>query len=257
MTTSSRRPRFLTSAALLLLASLTGCGASADDASPERRDFPAGSRLTITKDEGDLDIRPADVENVQVTRWFDRWLLIGGEPTATWKLAGDRLTLATDCGALIGGCAVRYEVLVPRNLAVAIEGQNGTVSATGFGAALRIRSDNGAITVDGATGPLDLRSENGELRATATRSPRVSATSENGRVDLSFAAPPRQVAVTTENGEVRVTVPPAAYKVTTATDSGDVRTELPTRPSASRSITVRTENGPIALSTARRTADGS
>ncbi|TDC55288.1 hypothetical protein E1281_13205 [Actinomadura sp. KC345] len=251
MTPSFRRSLPLAAGTPLLLASLTGCGASADDAAAEQRDFgPAGTRLTITKDQGDLDIRPADVKNVQVTRRFDRWALIGGEPTATWDLAGDRLTLSTDCGALIGGCAVRYRVLVPRGLAVGIEGENGAISATGFGAALRIRSTNGSIKVDGATGPLDLRSENGELRSTTTRSPQLSATSQNGKVDLSFAAPPQRVAVTTENGEVNVTAPRATYKITTTTDSGDVHTDIPTDPSALRSITARTDSGAITLTTA-------
>ncbi|GAA2119471.1 DUF4097 family beta strand repeat-containing protein [Actinomadura napierensis] len=251
MTTSFRRSFPLATGSLLLVALLTGCGASADDAQPERRDFgPVGSRLTIAKDGGDLDIRPADVKNVQVTRRFDRWALIGGEPAATWNLSGDRLTLATDCGTLIGGCAVRYRVLVPRNLTVGIEGENGTISATGFSAALRIRSSNGAIAVTGATGPLDLRSENGGLRSTATRSPQVSATSESGEVDLSFATAPRQVAVTTENGEVKVTVPRAAYNVTTTTDSGDVRADVPKDASAPRSITARTDSGSITLGTA-------
>ena len=248
MTTSFRRALAPAAGALLLPALLTGCGASAADAPPEQRDFgPVGARLTIAKDQGDLDVRPADVQNVRVTRRFGRWSLIGGKPTATWRLAGDRLTLATDCGGLIGGCAVRYEVLVPRGLPVGVEGDNGTISATGFSAALRVRSSNGAIKVAGAAGPLDLRSENGELRSTAIRSPQVSAASQSGRVDLSFAAAPRQVSATTENGDVHVTVPRAAYKVTATTDSGDVRTDLPEDDSSPRSITARTDSGAIIL----------
>jgi hypothetical protein len=250
LTPAPRRALLPAAGALLLLAPLTGCGASADDAAPQRRDFdPPGSRLTITKDQGDLDIRPADVAKVQVTRWFDRWTFIGGKPTATWELAGDQLTLATDCGTLIGGCAVRYRVLVPRDLAVGIQGQNGTISATGFSTALSIRSTNGAIRVAGATGPLALRTENGGLRSTDTRSPQVRAVSESGKVDLSFAAAPRQVAVTTENGEVNVTVPRAAYKVATTTDSGDVHADVPKDAAAPRSITVRTDSGAITLRT--------
>ncbi|OLT33234.1 hypothetical protein BJF79_08125 [Actinomadura sp. CNU-125] len=254
MLPSPRRSLPLATGALLLLAPLTGCGASADDAAPERRDFgPVGSRLTIAKDRGDLDVRPADVENVQVTRRFDRWNVIGTDPSVTWDLTGDRLTLSTDCGTLVGGCAVRYEVLVPRGVAVGVQGQNGTISAAGFAAALSIRSTNGAIRVDGATGPLDLRTESGEVRSTATGSQRLSATTQNGTVDLSFAAAPTQATVTTENGEVNMTVPRTPYKVTTTTDSGDVRADVPTDASAPRSITVRTESGAIALNTA---ADG-
>ncbi|MEW2353024.1 DUF4097 family beta strand repeat-containing protein [Spirillospora sp. NPDC029432] len=255
MTTSLRR-RFrrsapLATAALIVLAALAGCGASADDARPESRSFgPVGDRLTIVKDSGDLDIRPADVDEVQITRRFDRWALIGGDPTATWKLTGDRLTLATDCGALIGGCAVRYQVLVPRSLALNIEGDNGRVSATGLSAALGIRTANGTITVTDATGPLDLRTENGEVRSASTRAERVSATTQNGQVTLAFAAAPRQVAVTTENGEVDITVPRTAYKVTTTTDSGDVRADIPQDATAPRSITARTDSGAITLTAA-------
>lgn len=250
MTPSFRCALPLAAGALLASASLAGCGASAADAAPEQRAFgPVGARLTIAKDAGDLDIRPADVREVRVTRRFDRWALIGGKPSATWRLSGGRLTLATDCDTLVGGCDVRYEVLVPRGLAVSVEGQNGTITAKGFSAALRVRSANGAIVVDGAAGPLDLRSENGELRSRATRSREVSAESRNGGVDLSFADVPRRVAVTTESGEVRVTVPRAAYKVSTATESGDVRADVPADASSPRSISARTESGAITLRT--------
>ncbi|GAA2442733.1 DUF4097 family beta strand repeat-containing protein [Actinomadura vinacea] len=252
MITSYRRPLVRTAGALLALASLTACGASADDAAPEQRDFgPVGDRLTIVMDNGDLDVRPADVDRVRVTRRFTRWSVVGTKPAAKWTINGDRLTLATDCGGLIGGCEVRYRVLVPRKAALSIEGENGKISATGFGTALRIRGDNGAITVNGSTGPLDLGSENGELRATATRSARVSATSQSGKVTLSFDAVPQQVLTTTENGEVTVEVPRATYKVTTTTDSGEVRAGVPADPASPRTITARTENGSITLNTRR------
>ncbi|MFD0854998.1 DUF4097 family beta strand repeat-containing protein, partial [Actinomadura adrarensis] len=209
------------------------CGASADDAEPETRDFgPVTGRLTIAKDNGDLTVRPADVGEVRVTRRFDRWSVIGGRPTATWELRGNRLTLATDCGTFIGGCEVRYEVVVPQDLALDVQGQNGR------------------ITVTGASGPLSLKTENGTLHANGTRSGRVDATSENGEVDLAFAAVPDQVDVTTDNGAVTIAVPDAAYRVTTASDNGDVSAALPSDDRSTRRINVRTANGSITLRTA-------
>ncbi|MFR9723020.1 DUF4097 family beta strand repeat-containing protein [Streptomyces sp. MS19] len=235
---------------LLALAFLTGCAPSADDAEPEQRSFePAGDRLTISKSNGDLDIRPADTAQIEVTRRFSGRSLIGTGPEATWEFEDDTLTLATDCG-LLGQCDVRYEVLVPRNLALAVEGDNGKITATGFDSALEIRTDNGAISVEDAAGGLTLSTENGELRATGLTSGRVDARSESGRVQLSFITAPERVETATDNGAVSIEVPDdTTYKVTTTTDSGDIRTDVPEDPHSPRTITASTDNGAITLHT--------
>jgi hypothetical protein len=249
---SHRPSRAFTAAggAVLALSALTGCGEPAGDAAPEKRGFgPVPDRLAVTSGNGDLDIRPADVGRVEVTRWFSRWSVIGSRPKATWDLRNGRLTLATDCGAVISGCDVRYRVLVPRNVALTIDADNGAVSASGFGTALQIRTDNGAVTVAGSTGPLSLRSQNGNLRATGIRSRRVDAASQSGEVHLSHTAVPDQANVTTENGAVILDVPKTTYKVTTTTDNGEVHTDVPRSAVSPHTITVRTDNGAITVRT--------
>lgn len=243
------RTLFAAGGALLALVALTGCsGGSSDDAEPEDRSFPlAGDQLTIAKDSGDLDVRPADVEEVEVTRWFSGGSGIGGGAEATWELAGDTLTLTTRCGGMLGQCDVRYEVLVPWAVTLTVEGENGTISAAGFETDLAIRSDNGAVSVEDASGDLTLNSDNGELRGTGIASSRVDAGSENGQVRLTFAVVPDQVEVTTENGAVTVEVPDAAYNVTTVTDSGEVSVDVPEDANSERTITARTDNGAITL----------
>ncbi|WP_238013819.1 DUF4097 family beta strand repeat-containing protein [Dactylosporangium sp. AC04546] len=237
-------------AAALTLIAATGCGASADDAEPEKRNFgPVADRLTITKTNGDLDVRPADVDEVEVTRWFSGRDGIRGDAEATWELAGERLTLATKCGAIIGPCNVRYEVLVPDGVALTVEGENGKITASGFGTALRIRSANGAVAVDDVSGPLTLNSDSGELRATGITSGRVEAGTQNGKVHLSFAAVPDDVTVTTNNGAVTVEVPNSTYKAITATDSDEVRVDLPQDANSPHAITIQTDNGAITLRT--------
>ncbi len=239
-------------AAVLALASLAGCGGSADSAEPERRRFgPVGDRLVISKNVGDLDIKPADVEEVQVTRRLSGQSLIGGRPKATWELKGDELTLSVDCGTLASRCSISYEVLVPRRVTPTIKGENGTISASGFGTGLRIRTGNGAVSVTDASGPLTLESENGELRATGVTSRRVDASSQNGQIHLSLTTVPDKVGVTTENGAVQVEVPKAAYKVVTTTENGSVSADVPRDDASPHTITIRTLNGPIALRTAR------
>ncbi|WP_432107616.1 DUF4097 family beta strand repeat-containing protein [Streptomyces sp. AA1529] len=232
---------------LLALAALTHFNVSADDAEPQKRSFaPVSDQLTVAKNNGELDIRPADVTQIEVTRQFASRSLPGGRPEATWDLTDERLTLATDCGPL-SLCDVRYEILVPKDVALTVEGDSGQVTATGFGMALKIRTDSGAIRVDNASGRLTLDTENGELRATRLTSNQVDVGSESGDVHLSFASIPEQVRTATENGALSIGLPNAAYKVITTTDSGDVRTDLPEDPNSSHTIRASTENGAITL----------
>ncbi|GAA3779938.1 DUF4097 family beta strand repeat-containing protein [Plantactinospora mayteni] len=255
MTTAHHRTRNLLSVvgALLALAALAGCGRSTDDAEPDRHAFAlTGDRLTISKNNGDLDVRPADIDQVEVTRWFSGRSGIGGTPKATWNLAGEELILTTRCGAIGGACDVRYQVRVPKDVALTIDGDNGKISASGFDTALRIRSDNGAVSVGDVSGDLTLHTDGGQLRATGITSGRVDAGSQNGEIHLSFTAVPDQVEVRTENGAVTVDVPHATYKVTTTTESGDVRVDVPKDADSSHALTARTDNGPITLRTTDR-----
>lgn len=257
MATSARTSRVLLFGAgaflvlALSLAALAVTGDSVDDEGPEKRSFrPPGDRLTIAKNDGDLDIRPAGVDRIEVTRRFSGWAM-PGSPEATWELEGHTLTLANDCGP-VGHCEARYEVRVPKETALTVEGDNGQITASGFDAPLRLRSDNGAITAKDISGRLTLETDSGDVRGTALTSPRVEAVSESGAVHLAFARVPGQVRTETDNGEVKIEVPDThtAYKVTTATDSGDVRADVPRDAKSPHAITVRTENGAITLRTA-------
>ncbi|MEI5103032.1 DUF4097 family beta strand repeat-containing protein [Streptomyces sp. PmtG] len=146
---------------------------------------------------------------------------------------------------------MRYEVRVPKNVRLTVEGDNGKTTAAGFDKPLRISSDNGAVDVSDSSGGLTLSSDSGELRATGITSHQVDADSDNGTVHLSFASAPDEVGVTTENGGVTVEVPDGTYKVTTKTDNGDVKTDVPTDANSGRAISARTDNGSITLRTSR------
>lgn len=223
------------------LGALTACG-SVDDAEPERTSFAlTGSSLTIRKDSGDLKVRPADVEEVEVTRWFT-----GDADEATWKLADDKLTLRTDCGFL-SSCEVRYEVLVPRETAVEVVGENGRVDARDFTGSLSVTTENGAIDVADVSGDLTLRSTSGDQSVTGSSSPQVDAQAENGTISLSFDGPPTAVAVQTDNGSVTLHVPDVAYAVEVDTDSGSVKSSVEEDPESPRRIEVTTDNGSVTL----------
>ncbi|MFE3828476.1 DUF4097 family beta strand repeat-containing protein [Streptomyces sp. NPDC059092] len=247
------RTSILAGGALLALVAVTGCGESTgDDNTPEKRSFgPVGDQLTISRSNGDLTVKPADVDEVEVTRWFSGWSAVGDKPKASWKLTGDALSLTTSCGSVISNCGARYEVLVPRRTALTIDGDNGRTTASGFTTDLDISSDNGAVTVSDSSGALTVRSGSGEVRATGLKSRRVEAGSDNGKVYLAFTAVPDQVGVKTDNGGVTVEVPDGTYKVTTKTDNGKVQVDVPNDAGSAHTITATTDNGGITVRTAR------
>lgn len=237
----------------LSLAVLVVSGGSVDDEGPEKRSFhPTGDRLTISKNDGDIDVRPADVDEIEVTRRFSGWAVLR-VPEARWGLKHHTLTLDTDCGP-VGHCEARYEVRVPKGTSLTVEGDNGNITASGFGTPLRIRSDNGAITAKDISGRLALDTDSGEVRGTGITSRRVEAVSQNGAVHLSFARVPDRVGTRTENGAVEIEVPDTrtAYKVLARTDNADVHTGVPKDTDSPHTVTVHTENGPITLRTAEQ-----
>jgi hypothetical protein len=232
----------------LTLTLLAGC-ASLDGVESEERTFgPVQDQITILLNRGDLDVRPADVEELQVTRWFTAGSGFGGRATTSWELDTGELVLDTDCGVIdLGGCRIRYEVLVPEDTALTVEGANGEITASEFSTELRITSDNGGVEVEGASGPLSMSSSNGRLHATDITSNRVEAESESGEVHVSFTGVPGRVAATTQNGALTLEVPDAEYDVTTTTDSGGVDSDLTDTPGSPNAITVTTDNGAIEL----------
>lgn len=57
---------------MFALGLLVGCGSSLDEAAPETRTFQLdGTTLSITTDNGAVELETGDVDEVDVTRWFD------------------------------------------------------------------------------------------------------------------------------------------------------------------------------------------
>ncbi|UJP10708.1 DUF4097 domain-containing protein [Microbacterium sp. KUDC0406] len=227
---------------LLTAVTLTACS-SATDVDPERASFAIdGEEVTISMESsGDISLRPGDVDEIEVTRWFT-----GGGDEASWDFTGDELTLAVECGFL-SSCEVRYEVVVPRTVAVFLRGSNADVLATGFEAPLDIRTENGAIIVEDIEGDLSLRSTSGDQQAKGLTAQRVEAQASSGAVDLFVTEAPSRLAVATENGAVSVQLPDAAYALSVQTDSGSIENSFTDDSRSPHTIAVTTANGDIAL----------
>lgn len=72
-----------------------GCGsADANEAPVERKAFAFGGKaLTVDADGSALEIVPADIDDVQVTRQVDGWVMFGSGPSASWGMRDGTLTL--------------------------------------------------------------------------------------------------------------------------------------------------------------------
>ncbi|WP_250287329.1 DUF4097 family beta strand repeat-containing protein [Streptomyces atroolivaceus] len=256
MTIRTRRTDALvaTAGTVLLVAALSGCGSTdAEDAAAEHKSFAfSGKALTIDAENSTLDLVPADVEQIEVTRRVDGWVVLGSGPDPVWKLEGDELRLQVKCRAVVSNCEAHHEVKVPRGLALTVQGDNGEVTAAGFTAPLTISADNGGVTVRDASGPLKLSADNGSIEAERVSGSSVIARSDNGSVQLGFTRVPDLVDTVSDNGSISIDLPggKSVYAVSAEADNGDVSVDVPRSESSEHVVKARSDNGEVTVRSA-------
>ncbi|MDN0194500.1 DUF4097 family beta strand repeat-containing protein [Streptomyces sp. S.PNR 29] len=244
----------VTGAVAVVVAGLSACGASAgDDKDPEHRSFALqGRTLTVDSDDSALEIVAADstkAGTVEVTRWFQGSVAIGGEPEVTWSMKDDRLVLRMKCSGVVADCAARHRIEVPRGIAVKVEDGDGGVRARGFRDALSIRTGDGPVHVTDSSGPLELRTGDGSVRADVS-SRRVRTHTGDGSVHLELGAVPDVVDSRSGDGSVTIALPRATYRVTAETGDGGVDVSVPRDNSSAHVVTAHTGDGKVTVRTA-------
>ncbi|MFC5143939.1 DUF4097 family beta strand repeat-containing protein [Streptomyces aureoversilis] len=248
---SAARICLVTAGVLAAGAALAGCGsADASEAKPETKTFAlAGKELTVESDDSALEIAPADVKGVEVTRWFSGWTL-GGSTKVTWELDGSVLKLKQQCSGLSVDCESRHKIEVPRGVKVTVKSDNGSVRTRGFDTDLKVTSDNGAVKVADSSGALDLYSSNGTVLTTGTTSTRVKARTDNGAVRLSLSRVPDRVEAESNNGALTLDLPRASYRVDAHSRNGGERVDVPRDDNSKHVVSARTGNGELKIRTA-------
>ncbi|MFI1207767.1 DUF4097 family beta strand repeat-containing protein [Streptomyces sp. NPDC020802] len=233
-----------------LLAS--GCGASAgDDTDPEKRSFALDGRtLTVDSDDSALELVVADVEKVEVTRWFEGRVAIGGDPEVTWGMKDDTLKLRMHCSGVVADCSAKHRIVVPRGVAVTVNDDDGSVRATGFKEALTIRASDGSVRVEDASGPLTLRTDDGSVHATGIDSRRVDVNTHDGSTRLEFASVPDRVSARGQDGSLTIGLPDATYRVDADAEDGSVDVSVPRDKGSSHVVSAHTEDGKVTVRTA-------
>lgn len=238
----------------LLVVALSGCGSTDVEGAPaERKSFAfSGKALTIDAGNSSLDIVPADVKEVEVTRRVDGWVVLGNGPDAIWKLEGDKLTLRVKCDAMISNCASHHRIKVPRGVALSVNADNGRVTASGFDTRLVLDSDNGGILVRDSSGPLRLKSDNGSVVTEQFAGSSVVARSDNGSIRLEVAGAPDLVDTVSDNGSITIDLPTGdgPYAVTAEADNGDVSVDVPRSDNSPHVVKARSDNGEVTVRSA-------
>lgn len=240
--------------AVLLVGVLSGCGSTDVEGAPaEHKSFAYGGKaLTIDAENSTVEVVPADVEQIEVTRKVDGWVVLGSGPDPVWKLEGDTLTLRVECDALISDCGAHHQVKVPRGLELTVDADNGKVTASGFGTPLKLYSDNGGVVVRDVTGPLELKSDNGSVRGERLSAASVVARSDNGSVKLDFSRVPDLVDTVSDNGSITIDLPAGTnrYAVSASADNGDVSVAVPRSDDSPHAVKAHSDNGEVTVRTA-------
>ncbi|MGW0823515.1 DUF4097 family beta strand repeat-containing protein [Streptomyces sp. NPDC002845] len=239
--------------AVALMATAAACGASAgDDKEPEHRSFALeGRTLTVDSDDSTLEIVSADVDEVEVTRWFEGRVVVGGDPRVTWEMEdGNRLVLREKCSGMIAQCSSKHRIEVPRGVAVTVKDDDGSVSAQGFEEALNIHTQDGAVRVSDSSGPLELRTDDGSVRAVGIESRSVKASTGDGSVKLELGVVPDLVEARSDDGSINIALPRDTYRVTTGSDDGSVKVSVPRDEASAHVVTAHTNDGSVTVRTA-------
>ena len=205
------------------------------------------SRLDIEGSSGSIDIAASARSTIHVTAEISEGLRPTGE---TQQVVDGALELRSSCpnfGSMF--CWVDYDIQVPLDLELVVDGDHGSITITGSTAPLTVDGGHGSIRVRDVSGDLRVSNDNGRIEATGLRSARVNADNDNGRIQLEFAAAPTSVVATNDNGRILIVVPDddTAYRVDADSDNGGEDVTVRQDSSSERTITARSSNGSVTV----------
>jgi hypothetical protein len=220
------------------VAVLSGCGLDVDVGETSRRvehqTVPVAdvTALDVWTDNGLVDVRAGDVEDITITTTFDEPQR--GDADADIEVDGNRLMVAGSCDSRwFERCAVGFEIVVPSDLDVTVTTDNGRIDVTGIAGDVALTTDNGSI--DGA----------------ALTAGDVRAHTDNGSIELGMHRPAGTMVTKTDNGSIEISVPKSesGYLVEADSDNGDVTVDVTTDAYSRHTIQAISDNGDVTIRT--------
>jgi Putative adhesin len=162
-----------------------------------------------------------------------------------------RLVVSSTC-PLYGStwCTVSSTIEMPSDLAVSIRAEGG-VEVSDVHGGVFVHTDGGGVTATRVSGTLDLSSDQGSVEATGIDADHAVATSDQGRVDLTFTDSPRSVEARSDQGSVNVVLPEepgVVYATTVETDQGSAQALIAQDPRSDRTIVASSDQGDVTVS---------
>lgn len=239
--------------------------------------------LSVASYGAQVQVYGAPVRQTQVTEAITWDSQDAGPPAVTQSVSGGRLTLdAPACAA--SDCSVGFTVIAPEGVAVTVvsdggpvtvsrvaagnlDSGGGPVSATDVRGGLSVNSGGGSLTLIGLSGPLDADTGGGPVLARGVAARTAAVSTEGGNADIGFTTAPRTVTVdaggggvllgfdaapvtvtvNSEGGNVVLSVPGGPYAVTSNTEGAPRQVGIAVNSGASRSISVDTGGGALAI----------
>ena len=196
---------------------------------------------------GPVRIERADTDVIDIAVHVSDGLQHTG---VSWHVEQSTLEVRGTCPIMESPwCRSAFTLLVPPDIAVDVDSDYGRVEVSDRDGAVDIHSGDARVELANLTGPVVVDTDNGRVVATGLASPTVEVDTNNGRIELGFVAAPDRVTATSDNGRIDITVPRGSgpYDVAASTDNGSRTIDVPTDPDAAQTITAQTDNGDIQI----------
>jgi len=227
--------------------------------------FPASAkRLSVTDSGGNVLLEQAAAGPARLSGTGYYSLI---RPNLTESTSAGSATFGYPCELPVGDCGLNMTVSVPARTAVTISTGGGDLTASGLignvslstgGGNLTatdvtgnasLQTGGGDVTAIRLTGDIDLGTGGGNITATSIDSPRVTADSGGGDIEIVFTRVPQDVQVSADGGNVTIVVPAgtATYDVTASAGGGGLSDSVPQATSSPRKITASSGGGDITI----------
>ena len=215
----------------------------------ERFAVPAAqlTRLSVDNSSGSVRIIGTDSDEISVEVEVSDGLRDTG---FSHEIVDSTLQLRGSCPIIRSmWCRVTYRIEVPRGLDVEVDADNDRVDVRNIDGDVVIDADNGRVELTSVSGTIDVDGSNGRIVGRDLAGKVVDVSTDNGGIELEFAAAPDRVHASGDNGSIEIAVPriDEGYSVIADTDNGGRDIEVNDNPDSPHTVAVETDNGSITV----------